>query len=223
VRRSVEGRRRSEAAEGVLKEAMRILQVDSWDELVHNLRARVERFRSLDECTFKILELEAINKRVVNDFEERLQVIREDQEEGWERERQLAGEELKGLQRGKDNCERENEALRAQIQSVLADISRLASDETNPSLHSGHNELHELKRLMVSLRSRLQEIEVEAEENMFKLLKSNEEMVRLERSIGQLRGEMELQIEELEDKNEQNICEISHLQAQLEQQDEEIA
>lgn len=57
----------------MLKEAMRILQVDSWEELVHNLRARVERFRNMDECTFKILELEAINKRVVNDFEERLQ------------------------------------------------------------------------------------------------------------------------------------------------------
>lgn len=81
VRRAVEGRRRAEAGEGVLKEAMRILQVDSWEELVHNLRARVERFRSMDECTFKILELEAINKRVVNDFEERLQQIKEDQEE----------------------------------------------------------------------------------------------------------------------------------------------
>jgi hypothetical protein len=81
VRRTVEGRRRAEAGEGVLKEAMRILQVDSWEELVHNLRARVERFRNMDECTFKILELEAINKRVVNDFEERLQQIKEDQEE----------------------------------------------------------------------------------------------------------------------------------------------
>lgn len=65
----------------MLKEAMRILQVDSWEELVHNLRARVERFRNMDECTFKILELEAINKRVVNDFEERLQQIKDDQEE----------------------------------------------------------------------------------------------------------------------------------------------
>ncbi len=51
---------------------------------------------------------------------------------------------------------------------------------------------------------------------MFKLLKSNEEMLRLERSISELRGEMELQIEDLEVKNEQNLCEISHLQAQLE-------
>lgn len=64
----MESRRKAEAGEKVLHEAMHILQVDSWDELVHNLRARVERFRNLDECTFKILELEAINKRVVNDF-----------------------------------------------------------------------------------------------------------------------------------------------------------
>ncbi len=62
---------------------------------MHNLRARVERFRSMDECTFKILELESINKRVVNDFEERLQRIREDQEEEWDRERQLRLEQIK--------------------------------------------------------------------------------------------------------------------------------
>jgi hypothetical protein len=47
-------------------------------------------------------------------------------------------------------------------------------------------------------------------------------MLRLERSIGQLRGEMEQQIEELEEKNEHNLCEVSHLQAQLEQQEQEI-
>jgi hypothetical protein len=49
----------------------------------------------MDECTFKILELESINKRVVNDFEERLQRIREDQEEEWDRERQLRLEQTK--------------------------------------------------------------------------------------------------------------------------------
>jgi hypothetical protein len=41
------------------------------------------------------------------------------------------------------------------------------------------------------LRNRLQEIEVEAEENMFKLLKSNEETLRLECSISELRGDGE--------------------------------
>ena len=81
----------------------------------------------------------------------------------------------------------------------------------------------ELQRVVGVLRNRLQEIEVEAEENMLKLLRSNEEMLRLERSIGQLRGEMELQIEELEEKNEQNLCEVNHLQAQLEQQEQEVA
>lgn len=81
---------------------MRILQVDSWEEVVHNLRARVERFRNLDECTFKILELESINKRVVNDFEEKLKKIRVDHEEGWQRERYLLAEDMESLKRAKE-------------------------------------------------------------------------------------------------------------------------
>lgn len=45
-----------------------------------------------------------------------------------------------------------------------------------------------------NLRSKLQDIEVEAEDNMYKLLKSNEEMVKFERNIEHLRGEMEQQM-----------------------------
>jgi len=44
---------------------MRVLHVEKADELMPTLRARVDRFRNLDESTFKILELESLNKQIV--------------------------------------------------------------------------------------------------------------------------------------------------------------
>jgi hypothetical protein len=63
--------------------------------------------------------------------------------------------------------------LRGQLQATLADIAHLALEEPQTHLISGRSEVMEVQRLVAMLRSRLQEIEVEAEENMFKLLKSN--------------------------------------------------
>ena len=46
----------------------------------------MDRFRNLDECTFKILELESTNKKIVMEFEERVRRIRKEVEESAERE-----------------------------------------------------------------------------------------------------------------------------------------
>ena len=45
--------------------------------MVPTLQTRLEKFKNLDECTFRILELESINKKIVSDFENKLQLIRE--------------------------------------------------------------------------------------------------------------------------------------------------
>ena len=65
VSRLAEVSLRGRKAEETVREVMRVLQVEKVEELVATLRARLDRFRNLDECTFKILELESTNKQMV--------------------------------------------------------------------------------------------------------------------------------------------------------------
>jgi hypothetical protein len=53
-------------------------------------------------------------------------------------------------------------------------------DQEEVALSSSATEILEIHKIMVGLSSKLREIEMDAEENMHKLLKSNKEMVRLE-------------------------------------------
>ena len=59
---------------------MEVLKVEGVEQIAPTLRTRLERFKNLDECTFRILELESINKKIVSDFEDKLRVIREESE-----------------------------------------------------------------------------------------------------------------------------------------------
>ena len=72
--------------EEILQEVMRILQCEYCEDIPATIRARVDRFRNLDECTFKILELESTNKKIVVEFEERVRRIKKEVEESTERE-----------------------------------------------------------------------------------------------------------------------------------------
>lgn len=73
---------------------MKILQIDRWEDILHNLRNRVDRFRNLDECTFRIMELEALNKRMVVEYDERIAAIAREIDERSRRERDRLKNEL---------------------------------------------------------------------------------------------------------------------------------
>jgi hypothetical protein len=101
------------------------------------------------------------------------------------------------LKRIKECSELESEGFRRQLENVVLDIKQLINSDNSPRLVSNRTEIVELYRVICSLKNKLQDIEVEAEDNMYKLLKSNEEMVKFERNIEHIRGEMEQQIIEL--------------------------
>lgn len=78
IEKYLEAAKKYQEKEELIREIMKILQVRKSEDVLENLRARVERFRNLDECTFKILELESVNKKVINDFEEKLKKMKKE-------------------------------------------------------------------------------------------------------------------------------------------------
>jgi hypothetical protein len=69
--------------------------------LLPTLCTRIDRFRNLDECTFKILELESLNKQVVTDFEAKLARVRREVEEHSLREIDKLKDEIELARRSK--------------------------------------------------------------------------------------------------------------------------
>ena len=89
----------------------------------------MDRFRNLDECTFKILELESTNKKIVVEFEERVRRIKKEVEESTEREIGKMREELEMARRSKIFADEELEMQKEQYQLLLDDLGKLVRNE----------------------------------------------------------------------------------------------
>jgi hypothetical protein len=93
---------------------------------------------------------------------------------------------------------------------VLDDLRQLLGSDLEASRKwgSGRVEVVELHKLLRGQGLRLREIEVDAEENMFKLVRSNEEMVKLEQLMSLIKDDMNRQLQEEEEHNQLNLTKI---------------
>lgn len=107
---------------------------------------------------------------------------------------------------------------------LLGDLAVLleSEDETTSKWKSGRPEVIEVHKLIRSLTHKLRDIEVEAEDNMFRLVKSNEDILKLEQLMSLIKDDMNKQLLEQEDVNQQNQCEIMHLNHQIKLMEQEI-